>query len=246
MGVRRVPRTRGDGPGYPKDGRASRPCSPHTRGWTGSEHRGAVRIHGVPRTRGDGPRSLLAKLETTAVFPAHAGMDRAIRCVPSHCSRVPRTRGDGPDCVLLRAMASGVFPAHAGMDRSCQTVSARQVSCSPHTRGWTGASQGPNRLGDRVPRTRGDGPCPSRAPVRGLCVFPAHAGMDRHAEERTDLEQKCSPHTRGWTVPDPRARNGRQQCSPHTRGWTDRTLFTTVQPSVFPAHAGMDRGRAST
>ena len=51
-----------------------------------------------------------------------------------------------------------MFPAHAGMDRRVSTVSAGTSSCSPRTRGWTGAML-----------ARGE----------WVAVFPAHAGMDR-------------------------------------------------------------------
>ena len=95
---------------------ARRPCSPHTRGWTGAH---------------------LLRGRTSRVFPAHAGMDRKRRHPLSIWVRVPRTRGDGPDCknssrscfwcsphtrgwtgnVTIPKLTAGVFPAHAGMDR---------------------------------------------------------------------------------------------------------------------------------
>ena len=52
--------------------------------------------------------------KTAAVFPAHAGMNRAMRTVPANNRRVPRTRGDEP---------------------YYQTLTHRGRKCSPHTRG---------------------------------------------------------------------------------------------------------------
>ena len=173
----RLPRTRGDGP-RPR-GAASRPrgASPHTRGWTP-----------VPIVHGpiDGG------------FPAHAGMDPAIRSSAASSGRLPRTRGDGPDGAvrpgagpgasphtrgwtrLPRAEPLGVegFPAHAGMDPA-PWATAWSRSWLPRTRG-----DGPDAAalrGGRVtasPHTRGWTP-PAPAAGWRLPGFPAHAGMDR-------------------------------------------------------------------
>ncbi len=134
--LRRLPRTRGDGPHV-----LLPPCdvfqaSPHTRGWTRSPDRG--------RYPGRG-------------FPAHAGMDLARRTTPTCYAWLPRTRGDGPSAqptsdipytasphtrgwtrggVHAQGLGFG-FPAHAGMDPSLL---------------WT------NTDSYGLPRTRGDGP----------------------------------------------------------------------------------------
>ena len=218
-------------------------CSPHTRGWTGDSELVVAFASGVPRTRGDGPGSHRRPHGPQRVFPAHAGMDRqAARRTrwkesvprtrgdgPLHASmssqypcRVPRTRGDGPPCARSRQTttrsvprtrgdgpfdgkdlfsASRVFPAHAGMDRK---------------------SGAPVFGSGSVPRTRGDGPAWLGDTGSSHHVFPAHAGMDQTCWRKAIKKAKCSPHTRGWTVP--------------VRGH-----ITGI--SVFPAHAGMDRPR---
>ena len=175
-GRRRVPRTRGDGPGAQRSTRCTRSGSPHTRGWT------------------DFP---LFVRQPAAGFPAHAGMDPDHRAAARHRPWVPRTRGDGPaggttininvrgsphtrGWTLNDRMAitdDEGFPAHAGMDPGSSSSSSPPARVprtrgdgpatqpwalprrrgSPHTRGWT-----------RAPRLRD-------AVVRG---FPAHAGMD--------------------------------------------------------------------
>ena len=142
---RRLPRTRGDGPGFRVACRQVRGASPHTRGWT----RRRRRVAG----RGEG-------------FPAHAGMDRGIPAQSASRAGLPRTRGDGPGrsgsgCGAAsasphtrgwtlapgrRPAASAGFPAHAGMD-------PRQ----PRAR--------PSRAG--LPRTRGDGP-PGLGSIKSL------------------------------------------------------------------------------
>ena len=155
----RLPRTRGDGPAtrYPRsqDGQAS----PHTRGWT---------LAGTPPAG------------WPTGFPAHAGMDHDAISDALEGTRLPRTRGDGP---LVGGTAGKV------------------IGASPHTRGWTPCADQPGcqRLGfpahagmdrrrrgrcwacNRLPRTRGDGPC--------------------HADQAATL-RRASPHTRGWTLFD--------------------------------------------
>ena len=112
--VRRVPRTRGDGPAG------------------GSTALGGS--WGVPRTRGDGPVSPGNRPESKDVFPAHAGMDRSVaaRGRPGlWCS--PHTRG-WTDAKLAELQAQLVFPAHAGMDRARQLRGRGDVGV-PRTRG---------------------------------------------------------------------------------------------------------------
>ena len=153
-----VPRMRGDGPALIDIICAAVRCSPHARGWTDR---------------------VLAHVVQHGVFPACAGMDRALRGRRTCRSGVPRMRGDGPRSTRPRF---------------------RRSACSPHARGWTGrvhshlrcswvfpACAGMDRSGPGtswvaacVPRMRGDGPLRE---ARGL-----------NAHE-------CSPHARGWTVP---------------------------------------------
>ena len=214
-------------------------CSPHTRGWTDLDQRTVVTDTGVPRTRGDGPAAWAAAMmpracsphtrgwtecvpggaELSTVFPAHAGMDRLSSAPAAAAAGVPRTRGDGP---ISR------------WESSCG------ISCSPHTRGWTGHGA---------------------VAVESVAVFPAHAGMDRWIGGRSSRRSACSPHTRGWTeraaslaglvevfpahAGMDRLATGscsaRPWCSPHTRGWTDDDPYRVDGFFVFPAHAGMDR-----
>ena len=174
------------------------------------------------------------------LFPAHAGMDRQLRCSGPRLPPVPRTRGDGPSVRENSSSPETLFPAHAGMDRESGLPGGHHGSCSPHTRGWTVADSPraepdelfPAHAGmDRccrwwhstsvsVPRTRGDGPDLIRFPIHIQELFPAHAGMERGVSTGPWGVCSCSPHTRGWTV----------------------DLGGQGRPAgLFPAHAGMDR-----
>ena len=191
-------------------------------------------------------------------FPAHAGMDPERTGSRSAVAGLPRTRGDGP------------------VGSSCPRWNRR---ASPHTRGWTrirhrgrraGAGfpahagmdhveDGQALAGERLPRTRGDGPYAVTSMVeksmasphtrgwtghsqdRHLSVhgFPAHAGMD-----------PCSPSSRPRCTRLPRTRGdgpsashpmiGYHVASPHTRGWTPDRRRDRGRDAGFPAHAGMD------
>ena len=70
-----VPRLRGDGPFHSPWCFLCDACSPPTRGWTELQ---------------------MLTWSGTIVFPAYAGMDRALAGVESCLRRVPRLRGDGP------------------------------------------------------------------------------------------------------------------------------------------------------
>ena len=131
-----LPRTRGDGPPSIISAKSCHAASPHTRGWTHRRRCGEFRDGG---------------------FPAHAGMDPALRSSTSAGRWLPRTRGDGPS------------PNESYTDAEM---------ASPHTRGWTRFPLGTDQhdLGFpahagmdpetepapesryRLPRTRGDGP----------------------------------------------------------------------------------------
>ena len=171
-----IPRTRGDGPLAAGCSPGPVVDSPHTRGWTLEEspepsprvgfpahagmdpvlHRWRESGRGIPRTRGDGPSATRGgkpgprdsphtrgwtpctgrPCPADAGFPAHAGMDPVPAAASMRHRRIPRTRGDGP------------WASSRGR-RACAD--------SPHTRGWTLASE--SRLALHV-------------------GFPAHAGMD--------------------------------------------------------------------
>ena len=237
---RRVPRACGDGPNSMTGHIAAITCSPRMRGWTaihthGSSsaavfpaHAGMDRLRGrlrpaarrVPRACGDGPDMQAAlgislacsprmrgwtdrqqrRLRPDRVFPAHAGMDRKrLRC-PVRRLSVPRACGDGPPSVC---------------------TSARQQSCSPRMRGWTGSTGGL-----RGPRA----------------VFPAHAGMDRPprwpASERRSVPRACGDGPVAHLD-----QTNESECSPRMRGWTVLGCGLHLANWVFPAHAGMDRPR---
>ena len=175
----------------------------------------------VPRTRGDGPSDRSCRATATALFPAHAGMDRGVCgqwCCWWCCS--PHTRGwtgkggERHGTILLFPAHAGMdrtsghqsgggarlFPAHAGMDRPTWQRRRQQSPCSPHTRGWT---------------------VKGRFFVQEVFgLFPAHAGMDRGKLFQPLEGVRCSPHTRGWTALPLVRWCFLTHCSPHTRGWT--------------------------
>ena len=232
-----LPRTRGDGPEAVRSSWNGHRASPHTRGWTE-------------------PSLALGQLHPG--FPAHAGMDLGHLGRPYQAQRLPRTRGDGPTPEMVAAyeakasphtrgwtlgleligQAPGGFPAHAGMDpiRRCQG--------SP---------------GQRLPRTRGDGPrvdkighlSPRASPhTRGWTLeyltlaveswgFPAHAGMDPTCSTGP-IGRRRLPRTRGDGPEVHHVRPIEDGASPHTRGWTRRGHHRRFASLGFPAHAGMD------
>ena len=55
------------------------------------------------------------------------------------------------------------------------------------------------------------------------------------------IKVQFSPHTQGWTVEFADGTVERRTFSPHTRGWTGLSATARPYPTVFPAHAGMDR-----
>ena len=94
---------------------------------------------------------------------------------------------------------------------------------SPHTRGWTHAGTAHRR------RRRG---------------FPAHAGMDPSSCSSAG-ESTWLPRTRGDGPASCASSRPRRAASPHTRGWTWRGEARSRDDVGFPAHAGMDRRRAT-
>ena len=130
-------------------------------------------------------------------FPAHAGIDLALRGSRRFQGRLPRARGDRPIWTTprasigapsprtrgstrhlgLRACVDRAFPAHAGIDLSCAT-------------GFFGAIRLPRARGDRpancIGCPKGGAPSPrTRGSTFGLrwqrrtaSAFPAHAGID--------------------------------------------------------------------
>ena len=214
-------------------------CSPRMRGWTV--------LGGVV-------------LRPDRVFPAHAGMDRCAACPRSPTCSVPRACGDGPQCDEFvadliecsprmrgwteqdedRGGDQAVFPAHAGMDRAAARAAGRRrcvpracgdgprlielafcvLACSPRMRGWTGI-------------------CDRRQHVP--LVFPAHAGMDR-SWASSQRSSSGVPRACGDGPATEPGSGGASECSPRMRGWTESCQRRESTPTVFPAHAGMDRG----
>ena len=132
----------------------------------------------------------------------------------------PHTRGWTP-AHPGQDLAAGGFPAHAGMDlnQSTRAIAGERL---PRTRGDGPATPCRQcRQSGASPHTRGWTPgssCRCRAP-RG---FPAHAGMDPARCLRLRRPEAASPHTRGWTQVEPLVR---------------------LAEAGFPAHAGMDLDR---
>ena len=134
--IKRLPRTRGDGPLGQSSDPESVTVAPHTRGWAARRHcklcqkrgcpahagmgpkrtAGDCTRPGLPRTRGDGPIEMARQIDFSAV--------------------APHTRGWALHRVAF-ALESGGCPAHAGMGPS--------VIFRPFQNSW-------------LPRTRGDGP----------------------------------------------------------------------------------------
>ena len=117
-------------------------------------------------------------------------------------------------------------------------------------------------LAPSVPRPRGDGPYQNNLPnvlvacsppARGWTdrgffsahdhwVFPARAGMDRLSGKSARSRSRV-PRPRG-DGPAAEATDAIVlKCSPPARGWTDNTETQIRYRWVFPARAGMDRGR---
>ncbi len=173
---------------------------------------------GVPRLRGDGPpddtwgahwrgcspptRGWTASWDRSGgcprVFPAYAGMDPRVLSPRRFILRVPRLRGDGP------VRSSNL---------------AKDLPCSPPTRGWTGGYLVDGHLDP---------------------VFPAYAGMDRGTGYRCPIQARV-PRLRGDGPQGVKGEGRFGACSPPTRGWTGGGRAEDGQRAVFPAYAGMDR-----
>ena len=135
------------------------------------------------------------------------------------------------------------FPAHAGMDPSpADTGSStrglpRTRGDGPSPRSWIGRSAGAS------PHTRGW----TRLDLRmdaGVHGFPAHAGMDPGAGDAA-VQAMRLPRTRGDGPCSAHGLARPRWASPHTRGWTLLGPRIPLGGAGFPAHAGMDPGRAA-
>ena len=174
--ARGIPRTRGDGPGGGREGRAGPADSPHARGWTRRARPAR------PGRRG---------------FPARAGMDPGIAPPSRSRVRIPRTRGDGPCECSRRERPAGDSPHARGWTRAAAPTRSRRLGFPARAGMDPPRSSGCGTI-RRIPRTRGDGPGPrtcapwrsrdsphARGWTRGRMLlppdvrgFPARAGMD--------------------------------------------------------------------
>ncbi len=213
----RLPRTRGDRPGFPGAGRSSPIGSPAHAGIDPRARCRRAHGHRLPRTRGDRPASTLvvtwrpeAPPHTRGSTgwvgpnalrvlgsPAHAGIDPMPPKSVVYLLRLPRTRGDRPG---VNALCMGVRPA------------------PPHTRGSTHA-------GHRL-----------RGPDQGS---PAHAGIDR-LPCNPRAESMWLPRTRGDRPSRDVRRSWRVWAPPHTRGSTPGIHRLRQRAEGSPAHAGID------
>ena len=234
----RIPRTRGDGPGWDTAVENIVPDSPHPRGWT--------RV-GLAGRCGEGG------------FPAPAGMDPAPRDGRGRRRRIPRTRGDGP-CWAMQAWHS---PADSPHPRGW---TLRRVSGGLHRRGFPApAGMDPGTppaadVGPWIPRTRGDGPESDEEAMaaiedsphprgwtrvglvgrRGEVGFPAPAGMDPGSGASGECPPRI-PRTRGDGPRPSVSVSASFRDSPHPRGWTPADDGRLGFALGFPAPAGMDR-----
>ncbi len=234
---RRLPRARGDGPYLETCEPEVGATAPRTRGWTPAA---PVRA----RWRLD--------------CPAHAGMD------PSACrrrgrgGRLPRARGDGPPPYSNTAAWCATAPRTRGWTPTMLSGDTDGLDCPAHAGmdRWRSPGAG---WRCRLPRARGDGPCPflppppsrSTAPrTRGWTLVqpeavgveldcPAHAGMDRS----TPASQRRShglPRARGDGPCSVVPADCADRTAPRTRGWTHSLQPRPGGDPDCPAHAGMD------
>ena len=191
---RRLPRTRGDRPGYPSPSTARQTAPPHTRGSTRYARR---RRH--PRQGS----------------PAHAGIDPLVSACPAAEPGLPRTRGDRP-LTSLRPHGLLRAPPHTRGSTCARRSPLASVDGSPahagidlrRKRSGTSRVRLPRTRGDRPARPRDRGPCIKAPPhTRGSTVAgesplvrlygsPAHAGIDLGGRARAAGMTRL-PRTRG-------------------------------------------------
>ncbi len=173
-----APRTLRDGLVAAAPNSSTSRCPPHRQGWPLEAGQGRVAGRLLPCSPHAGmvPRRR-PPCAATGSAPAPAGMVPARKVLGLPDPAAPRTHGDGPSSAIIRA----------GM-----------LSCSLHPQGWShlvrrrlrqgGMLPAPARmvpqdpLAGFAPRTRRDGPPPSRS---------------------RRFWYNCSPHPRGWSYPAP-------------------------------------------
>ena len=235
-----LPRSCGGGPHSGTEVLTITGSSPLMRGWSG--HVVDPRL-GLP------------------LFPAHAGVVPHDRERRERWRTLPRSCGGGPvdlwtlgghrrSSPLMRGWSlhrrsehvrGRLFPAHAGVVR-CLSVLRRSPDTLPRSCGG-----GPNLVNspfkgyNSSPLMRGWSVHHPAARHRGL-LFPAHAGVvrpqTRSGSTDSPLPRSCGggPLT-GWPTP------GWTTSSPLMRGWSPAGAAVPGAGRLFPAHAGVVRGR---
>ena len=136
VGLRRFPRTRGDGPGARRTPSRSWRVPPHPRGW--STQRSAPFGHRLrfPRTRGDGPLAR-AMADAEMVVPPHPrGWSHYERVLPVAVEGSPAPAGM-VRIVHVRLGVERGFPRTRGDGPLGAAVSTFKVQVPPHPRGWS-------------------------------------------------------------------------------------------------------------
>ena len=122
--------------------------------------------------------------------PACAGMVPG-RCPPaSGSSRLPRLRGDGPEPDLSASLAETVAPPARGWSPDADRETRARLGC-PACAGMVPSRWKPRRSAGRLPRLRGDGPCPQPAQRRDSPVAPPARGWSREGRLANGLESGC-------------------------------------------------------
>ena len=179
-------------------------------------------------------------------------------------SRLPRTRGDGPKQTVTQKGTTTVAPHTRGWARLYVGACPVPEGCPAHA--GMGPCPSPRRcFWPRLPRTRGDGPLPSRQAMKSSGVAPHTRGWALIGDLDTLITRGCPAHA-GMGPPSlatwqklhrlPRTRGDGpittnhvvcgQGVAPHTRGWA---LLHLQSPPPFlgcPAHAGMGLNKPST
>ncbi len=190
--------------------------------------------------------------------PAHAGIDPRTGPLRPPAPWLPRTRGDRPG---LQQMIAGSVTAPPHTRGSTDLHAGRVVRevGSPAHAGIDPMAVEPRMRSLRLPRTRGDRPCPrSRSGSRASAPphtrgsthgehrrfgrargSPAHAGIDLCPVPLPPLYVRL-PRTRGDRPTSTDHGSHKRSAPPHTRGSTRIELRVTVRATGSPAHAGID------
>ena len=191
-------------------------------------------------------------------FPALAGMDLAAPTAADPHRRLPRARGDGPDFADSLIGSVRASPRSRGWTRD-HRGRIRPAGGFPALAGMDPGATGEALQGLRLPRARGDGPCPvmmkknptmasprsrgwtpaRRTPGKERCGFPALAGMD-HEFWRLQRAGDGLPRARGDGPVERFVSGWMAAASPRSRGWTPKAPPYPHRRLGFPALAGMD------